>query len=306
VIHNSPEPGVDVYYSDDFNANGIQVLNDFQFRQATGVVLFPAANPFDLVVAPQNSSSINDGIYTLPISGLSTRNSYTIMASGVVGGSPGFELAVNDNARFRPLNASNTEFSAFHGSPDAPEVDVTLFNGPVLIDNLEFGEFSPYLSVPATDYVISVTPANDNNAVVESYLAPLTGLEGQTFTVFASGYLTSSPSFGLWVALTNGVTFPLPVYVSTNELDGKLATMKLTPNPATDEVWVRLNLTESEALRYAVRDVSGRLILEGDFGQVSEGEFAQRVEVGQLAAGMYQLEIRSDNGVRTQKFAVQR
>ena len=306
VIHNSPELGVDVYYSDDLNTNGVQVLDNFQFRQATGIALFPAANPFDLVVAPQNSSSINDGIYTLPVSALSTGKSYTIMASGVVGGNPGFELAVNDNARFRALNTNNTEFSAFHGSPDAPEVDVTLFNGPVLIDNLQFGEFSPYLSVPASDYVISVTPANDNNTVVQSYQAPLTGLEGQSFTVFASGYLTGSPSFGLWVALTNGSTFPLPVYVSTNELDGKLASMKLTPNPATDEVWVRLNLTETEALRYAVRDVSGRLILEGDFGQVSEGEFAQRVEVGQLAAGMYQLEVRSDNGVRTQKFAVQR
>jgi len=169
VIHNSPELGVDVYYSDDLNTNGVQVLDNFQFRQATGIALFPAANPFDLVVAPQNSSSINDGIYTLPVSALSTGKSYTIMASGVVGGNPGFELAVNDNARFRALNTNNTEFSAFHGSPDAPEVDVTLFNGPVLIDNLQFGEFSPYLSVPASDYVISVTPANDNNTVVQSY-----------------------------------------------------------------------------------------------------------------------------------------
>jgi len=174
------------------------------------------------------------------------------------------------------------------------------------VDNLEFAEFSGYLSVPATDYVISVTPANDNNTVVQSYSAPLTGLEGQAFTVFASGLLNGSPSFGLWVALTDGTTFPLPVFVSTNELNSKIASLTLAPNPATDELWVRLSLTESESLRYAVRDVTGRLMLEGDFGQLTAGEFAQRVEVGQLAAGMYQLEISSDAGIRTQKFVVQR
>ncbi|MDO8970698.1 MAG: DUF4397 domain-containing protein, partial [Saprospiraceae bacterium] len=301
------EPGVDVYYTDGFNPDGIQLLDNFQFRQATGIALFPARTQFDLVVAPENSTSVDDGIYTLPIGGLETSKAYIIMASGVVGGTPGFELIVNDAARMRAQNSANAEFTAFHGSPDAPEVDVTLFNGPVIVDNLSFGEFSPYVSVPASDYVISVTPANNNNVVVESYFAPLTGLEGQAFTVFASGFLTGGdPSFELWVALTDGTTFPLPVFVSTNELDNKLASMKLSPNPASQEILVQLELTENESLRYAVRDVAGRMVMEGDFGQLTAGEYAQRLEVGQLTAGMYLLEIRSEKGLRTQKFAVQR
>jgi 5,10-methylene-tetrahydrofolate dehydrogenase/methenyl tetrahydrofolate cyclohydrolase len=306
VIHNAPDPGVDVYYTSTDIPDGLLVLEDFQFRQATGIGLFPAKTPFSLVVAPENSSSVDDGIYTLPIAGLETGKSYIIMAAGIVGGSPGFELVVNDNARSRALNSANVEFTAFHGSPDAPEVDVTLFGGPVLIDNLEFGEFSDYLSVPAAEYLISVTPSNDNNTVVESYIASLAGLEGQAFTVFASGSLGSSPSFGLWAAFTNGLTFPLPVFVRTNELESKLSAMQLSPNPATEDLWVRLTLTESESLRYAVRDLTGRLIMEGDFGQVAEGDFAQQVNLGQLASGMYQMEIRSDAGLRTQKFVVQR
>ena len=306
VIHNAPNPTVDVYFSNAGIQDGLLLLDNFAFRQATGMILFPASDPFNLVVAPGNSGSINDGIYTLPVTGLETSKTYIIIANGLVGGNPGFALEVNENGRSRALNPANAEFAAFHGSPDAPEVDVTLYNGPVLVDNLEFAEFSAYLSVPAADYVISVTPANDNNTVVQSYSAPLTGLEGEAFTVFASGLLNGTPSFGLWVALTDGTTFPLPVFVSTNELDGKLASLKLAPNPATDELWVSLSLTESESLRYGVRDVTGRLMLEGDFGLLSAGEFAQRVEVGQLAAGMYQLEIRSDAGIRTQKFVVQR
>ncbi|MBN8679986.1 MAG: DUF4397 domain-containing protein [Chitinophagales bacterium] len=307
VIHNSPDPTVDVYYSDDFQPAGVKVLDNFAFRQATGYGLFPARSPFNLAVAGENSISINDAIYTLPVDGLETAKTYVIMASGVVGGNPGFELIVNENARFKALESGNVEFSVFHGSPDAPEVDVTLFGGPVLVDNISFGEFSSYLSVPASEYVISITPADNNNVVVKSYLAPLTDLEGEAFTVFASGFLSGQqPDFEVWVALFDGFTFPLPEFVRTNELDNKLSDVQLSPNPASQDLTVSLTLAEAENLRYAVRDVAGRMMLEGDFGQVGAGEFAQRIEVAQLPAGMYQLEIRSDAGLRTQKFVVQR
>jgi hypothetical protein len=307
VIHNSPEPTVDVYYADAFNANGIQVLDDFEFRQATGFGLFPARSAFSLAVAGENSNSIDDAIYTLPVSGLETSKTYVIMASGVVGGTPGFELIVNANGRSRAQNPSNAEFAVFHGSPDAPEVDVTLFGGPVLVDNISYGEFDNYLSVPANDYVISITPSNNNNVVVQSYSAPLSGFAGEAFTVFASGYLMGQqPGFELWVALSDGFTFPLPVFVSTNELDNKLSEVKLSPNPASQELTVRLNLNEPAELRYAVRDVAGRMVMEGDLGQLNAGEYAQRLEVAQLPAGMYQLEIRSEAGLRTEKFVVQR
>ncbi|MBL7810329.1 MAG: DUF4397 domain-containing protein, partial [Saprospiraceae bacterium] len=307
VIHNSPDPTVDVYYSDDFQPAGVKVLDNFAFRQATGYGLFPARSPFNLAVAGENSISINDAIYTLPVDGLETAKTYVIMASGVVGGNPGFELIVNENARFKALESGNVEFSVFHGSPDAPEVDVTLFGGPVLVDNISFGEFSSYLSVPASEYVISITPADNNNVVVKSYLAPLTDLEGEAFTVFASGFLSGQqPDFEVWVALFDGFTFPLPEFVSTNELDNKLSDVQLSPNPASQDLTVSLTLAEAENLRYAVRDVAGRMMLEGDFGQVGAGEFAQRIEVAQLPAGMYQLEIRSDAGLHTQKFVVQR
>jgi hypothetical protein len=306
VIHNSPDPTVDVYYADDFFTDGVLVLDDFEFRQATNFGLFPARTPFSLAVAGENSDDITDAIYTLPVSGLETGKTYLIMASGVVGGNPGFELVVSDQGRVRAQDPGLVEFTVFHGSPDAPEVDVTLYNGPVIVDNVAYGEFSEYLGVPATDYVISITPANDNNTVVQSYQAPLTGLEGQALTVFASGFLASQPGFELWVATSEGVTFPLPVFVSTNELDRLLESVQVAPNPATDETWVRLGLTQGENLRYALRDAAGRLILEGDFGWVPAGEFSQRIEVGSLAAGMYQLEIRSDAGVRTQKLVIQR
>jgi hypothetical protein len=64
-----------------------------------------------------------------------------------------------------------------------------------------------------------------------------------------------------------------------------------------DEVMLRFSLTEPEALRYALRDVTGRLVQEGDFGTVPAGAFAQRLDVSGLPSGMYALEVVSDSGV---------
>ncbi len=301
VIHNSPSPDVDLYVDDQL------ALPDFEFRTATNVGLFPARTALTLSVAPAGSSSVADAIFSLPITGLETAQSYVIVAAGVVGNATTpFNLYVNANSRFRSLSATNFELNLFHGAPDAPEIDVQLFNGPVIIDNLAFGEFSNYLSVPPSEYFISVTPSNDNTTVVKSYIADAAPLGGQVVTLFASGYLdgAAGPSFGVWVAQGDGETYPLPEYVSTNELNGKLNALRLAPNPADAFLNVQFDLDGSEALLYTVRDIAGRVLQTGDFGTVS-GKFNTTLSTASFSAGMYQLEIVSDAGVQVTKFVVQ-
>jgi hypothetical protein len=300
VIHNAPSPTVDVYLDD------VQVLDNFAFHEATGIGLFPARTPFTLSVAPGTSTSVGDAIYALPVDQLITGKTYIIMAAGVVGGTPGFGLFINENGRERAFNSANVEASLFHGSLDAPDVDVQVQGGPVLFDNVTFGEFADYVSVAPAAYTIQVTPADDNNAIVKTYNADLSTLTGQAITVFASGYLTGQPGFQAWVAETDGDTYPLEEIVKTNELDDILGNFGISPNPAFDNLLVRFNLSGSEALRYGIRDVAGRLMLEGDFGTVNAGAFAQQIDLGRLPSGMYQLEIVSDAGLRVMKFAVQR
>lgn len=299
VIHNAPSPTVDVY------SDSSLLINNFAFHQATGVGFLLARTPFTLSVAPGNSTSVGEAIYSLPVE-LKTGKTYIIMAAGEVGGNPGFGLFINENGRYRAFNSANVEASLFHGAPDAPEVDVQLPGGPVLFDNVAFGEYADYISVPATSYTIQVTPANDNNTVVKTYKADLTGLDGQAITTFASGYLLGGqPAFQVWVAQTDGETYPLDELVNTNELDDKLSDLQLAPNPTVSDLLVRFNLNESEALRYGIRDLTGRMTLEGDFGTVNAGPFVQKLDVGALPSGMYTLEIVSDAGVRAVKFVVQ-
>lgn len=299
VIHNAPSPTVDLYFENDL------LLDDFAFHEATNIGFLPAKTPFTLAVAPGNSTSSNDAIYSLPAE-LETGKTYVIMAAGVVGGSPGFGLFMNENGRFRAFNSNNVEAALFHGSLDAPEVDVQLPGGTIIFDNVEFGEYGDYISVPPTEYTVQITPADDNTAIVKSYKADLSTLTGQAITLFASGYLGGSqPGFQVWVAQTDGLTYPLEELVKTNELDDKLSGLQISPNPTAADLFVRFDLNESEALRYGVRDVTGRLMLEGDFGTVGAGEFAQKLNVGSLPPGMYHLEIISDAGVQTVKFVVQ-
>lgn len=302
VIHNSPSPTVDVYLDGDL------LIEDFDFRTATPFGLLPARESFNLAVAPGNSQSVNDAIFDTDVT-LSPLKTYTIIAGGEVGGAKPFDLFVYDEARVRALNSSEVDLNLFHGAPDAPEVDVRLLNGPVIFDNIEYGEFADYISVPAASYQVGVTPANDNNAIVAAYLADLTGVDGASLTLFASGYLAPAagqPSFQVWVALADGTTFPLPVFSSTNELDDKITDLQLAPNPANAETFVRFELKAAENLRYAVRDITGRLIMEGDYGLVPAGAFNQALSVQNLNPGMYQLELVSDSGVRAAKFIVQR
>jgi len=301
VIHNSPSPTVDVYLDDDI------AIDNFAFREATNFGLLPARIPFDLSVAPGNSTSVSDAIYSLSIDRLDIGKNYIIMAAGVVGDpNTPFQLYVNADGRSSAQNAGEVDLVLFHGAPDAPDVDVQVPGGPILFDDIAFGAFSDYISVPAASYVVQVTPANDNSTIVQSYLADISGLGGEAITVFASGFLNNTPGFEAWVALADGTTFPLPVFVRTNELEDKLQSLRLAPNPAVSETWVRFDLTENTDLTYAIRDLTGRMVYEGDFGFVPAGPFAQRIDVGTLTSGMYNLEIRSEKGVQVKKFVVSR
>jgi hypothetical protein len=297
VIHNAPAPTVDVYFDADL------LLPNFEYLTATPSVLLPADTPFELSVAPANSNSVVDAIYSLPVAGLKTGRFYTIMAAGEVGGSPNFDLFVQENPRERALNASTVDLSFFHGAPNAPEVDIV---GPVgvIYDNVAFGEFGTTASIPAGSYVVGVTPANDNNTIVASYLADLSGVGGQFVTVFAAGYLNNTPAqqpFGAWAALTDGTVFPLQL-VGTSAPEAGLDKVVLAPNPATSVMQVQMDLNEGSALRYRMFDVNGKLVQEGEWGTLSAGTNVQTLQVGGLQSGVYQLELVTNKGSHATRF----
>lgn len=202
IIHNAPTPTVDIYAGTD------RLLNDFAFRTATPFIDVPAGVVIALGVAPGSSNNASESIARFNVS-FESGKTYVVVATGIVGGTPGFDLKVFDQGRTASANAANVDLLFYHGSPDAPVVDVTTGGTPI-INDVAYGQFQGYLSVPAASYDLSVTPGNDNSVVVASYRADFSFWKGGSAVIFASGFLSgNNPAFEPWVALSNGGTFPL-------------------------------------------------------------------------------------------------
>jgi len=226
VIHNSPDPAamtVDIY----INAGMDPAIPDFAFRAATPVLDLPAGVELNIGVAPGNSSGPDDILATFPVT-LEDGGSYLVMATGVLddslpanpeGEDTGFTLKI-----FAPLTTTaapgTTDLLVYHGSPNAPTVDVMVMGGGVLVDDLTYGMFTmDYLNAPAVDLVLQITPGGDNSTIVASYDAPLSALDGAGAVVFASGFLGEAglPAFGLFVALADGTVIELSEAVVATE-----------------------------------------------------------------------------------------
>ncbi|MEM8525358.1 MAG: DUF4397 domain-containing protein [Bacteroidota bacterium] len=295
VIHNSPTPTVDIY------VNGGLLLDNFAFRTATPYVDVPAGVELNIGVALANSTSADDILVNFPVT-LEDGQNYIAVANGIVGGDPGFNIEVTDIGRTMASESGNIDLLFFHGSPDAPEVDITLIDGTVLFDNVSYGDFAAgYLSVPAAAYDLAVTPAMDNSTVVAAYKSDFDFWKGNTAVVFASGFLSGDvPAFEPWVALSNGGTFPLAA------LEGEMANRNIDfevyPN-VTDNTTtlVEVKLEEAQNVEIFVIDLVGNLLSAQNFGDLQEGTQQLNLDLTGLQPGTYLIQMRTRNAIGTKK-----
>jgi hypothetical protein len=300
VIHNAiGADTVDIY------ANGELLLNDFAFREATPFTFLPADVDITLGVAPGNSVSSEDVIATFDVM-LDNNSTYVVIAKGILGDdTTPFGLAINDMGQTAAATGSGVDLLLYHGSPDAPEVDV-LAGETVLYDNVAFDGFSAgYLNVPAAEYILDITPSEDNSNIVASYSADITSLDGGAAVVFASGLFSGNdPAFAVWVALPDGTTFALPLATSTNELERIVEEFSMAPNPAREQTLITFGLSESTDLNMAVFGLNGQLHKTLDLGTLPKGQHTQRVELNELPAGQYVISLISSKGVMAKKLII--
>ena len=212
VIHNSPSGAaavVDVYLNDGASP----AIDDFGFQTATGLISL-TEGAYTIGIAPGNSTGPGDIIASFGPVQLAPGSQTVIMAAGELG--TDFDLFFNDLVT--SATAGQVGLLAFHGSPDAPTVDVTAEGVGVVIAALEYQTFQGYLEVPEGDYVFGAGPTGDDP--IAQYDVPLTGLAGSTAVVFASGYLepaAGDPSFGLFAALNDGTVVEFAEAVFSTE-----------------------------------------------------------------------------------------
>ena len=202
------------------------------------------------------------------------------------------------------VNASDVDFRAIHGATDAPNVDVVAVGVGPIVDNASYGDITNYTSVPPAVYTLQVTPGNNNSIVVASYTANISSLAGSSLVVFASGFLTpaanqNGEAFGLWVALPDGTTFPLPTTVGINE-NSKSIIGAVYPNPASDLVTVQLKDNQNIDRIY-ISDMSGKLVSE-PIAQFNGTTIEMNTK--NLSSGLYMLTVESAGKTSTTKLSI--
>ncbi len=207
-----------------FILNGTLALDNFAFRTATPFIDVPAGVVINIGVAPGNSGSVNDTIKNFPVT-FENGKTYVAVANGVIdptlftsnpdGRNISFTIFAKDGLRESGMYSSKVDFVVLHGSTDAPTVDVIARNVATLVDNAAYSDFTDYIRVPAASYILDITPGDDNNTIVASFEADLSGLGGGAAVVFASGFLNPAGNqngapFGLFAALSNGTVVEFP------------------------------------------------------------------------------------------------
>jgi len=193
VAHLSPDaPAVDVYLDNETFLTGVSSGTIADYASVT-----PSEHRVTITVADNRSAVLFD--QTLPLEA----SDYTIAATGEV--TPGAltdftPLVIQDNGTAPDENTSSVQL--VHAAPGIDTVDVTVEQNnstTVLYDNVSFSNASSYVQVPAGEYDLQIreaTPGNDGE-IITTTSVEVAG--GETYTAFATGYVTPENTFELVV-----------------------------------------------------------------------------------------------------------
>jgi hypothetical protein len=336
VIHNAADPAAD---SVDVYVNGGRLLDNFAFRTATPFITVPAGVPVNIGVAPKNSSTAADTLKNFAVTFTAGRT-YVAVANGVLqtgfvpnpdGRSIAFTLFLYDRGREQAKVNGLVDVNVLHGSTDAPTVDVRparFFSFLPLVNDISYGRFSGYLSLPALNYTLSVTTP-DGRTTVAAFRADLRGLRGGAATVFASGFLNPSGNrngkpFGLFAALPTGTVVELPAVQgnapeteiepgedatalrkgSDGSAPAEFALEQNYPNPFNPTTSIRFSLPEARMVTLRVYDLTGREVAELVNEVRAAGTYNVTFDASRLASGMYIYRLQAGDLTSTKRLTL--
>ena len=314
VIHNSADAAAEVV---DVWLNDQMLIDDFKFRTASPFIDAPAGVDFDVTIQPANSTDTTNGLARFTYN-LTAGETYVLVANGIViptGYNPPtpFNIYVYPMGRESASLDGNTDVLVFHGSTDAPVVDVVEVEAGAgtIVNDLDYAEFAGYLELPTADYSLQIRDASGTVTVAE-FAAPLEtlGLQGFALTVVASGFLDPSKnndgaSFGLWVALPSGgpmVELPNTTTVGVSDNRPSATDLKIYPNPARETVNIQYVNESSVNAVVEIRSLTGSLVRSQALG--NDQSFSSRsIYVGDLPVGYYIMTVKSENSKTSMKFS---
>lgn len=172
VVHASPDaPAVDVW------VEGGRVFENVAFEEITDFVEVPAGT-YNVQVVPAGAT---EPVVIEADLGLMAATDYTVIATDLLANITPVVLTATGGG---PA-AGNVWVRFFHGSPDAPAVDIAVTGGPVLFENVAFQSGTDYLEVPAGSYDLEARIAGTMNVALA--LPGVQLQDGVVYTVYATG-----------------------------------------------------------------------------------------------------------------------
>ena len=171
VVHASPDaPAVDVW------VDGTRVFENIAFEDITDFAEVPAGS-YNVQVVPAGE--------TMPVVieadlTLDAMTDYTVIATDELANITPIILTADGSA---PASGAWVRF--FHGSPDAPAVDIAVAGGAVLFSNVSFQEGTAYLSVPAGSYDLEARIAGTMDVALS--IPGVMLADGGVYTAYATG-----------------------------------------------------------------------------------------------------------------------
>jgi hypothetical protein len=232
-VHNAPSATVDVY------VNGELALDDFAYKTATPFIEMVSGTS-TIAIADRNSTSASQAVATTTLT-VDSNQRHIVFVNGTL--DPAVLTA--------PSDLSLSKFSpAQEEAPTLDDVSVLFYNGmnngavvdlesggTMWADNTAAGTFGIGYNDVTANSVYTLNLTDGTGASMGSYNLDLSWWKGRTATVFVGpGY--ANPSVPeVWVALSNGGTFPLTQISQSPNATARIQLIHNAPT-ATVDVYV--------------------------------------------------------------------
>lgn len=154
ILHASPDaPAVDIY------VNGALAIENLAYGAFTAFTPVPAGD--NQVQVTATGTDVSEAVIDTTVT-LEAGFAYTALAIGMVDDIG----AVVVTSELAPLADDKSRVRLVHASPDAPAVDVSVVDGPVLFENVAYPTASDYIEVDAGTYDLAVSPIGSDEVVL--------------------------------------------------------------------------------------------------------------------------------------------
>ncbi|MFN4083915.1 MAG: DUF4397 domain-containing protein [Bacteroidia bacterium] len=305
AIHNSPDAAlssVDVWLVTPLGST--KLIDNFNFRNASGYIDAPAGINIRVAFAPANSNTINDTLLGYGFN-LTANQNYVLMATGTIGTgytpAKPFDLKVITPVFERITGGTQTQLTLVHASTDAPNVALQVRKMNVEVTSISSFEYGNVVATPifTDDYFLDIL-AGDNLVTTLSVPLKSLNLTDSALVVFASGFLNpannnNGPAFGIFAALSNGTVVQLPV---KNTFRLQVVHNCADPAAANVDIWLKnvatntnTKLLSNFGFRQATPFIDAPALVDLEIGVAPAGSTSPNdiifsVETGTIPGGL--------------------